>query len=378
MSAHSETAARLSTDVLDHPWLLAEARRLGGAGDAYGYLRARRFLDQAVQTGPGDGSGLLDYEQAATYLDAKGQGEDAQLVRELGRLTPRLADAAHRWLHRYSGRAETPGQRESRLALAGGAGRAWDEPYAGIDGMLYTPGVCQFWRQVAPAVLVESRVSMELIAGFESVDAARRWVRDDRCAADLRPLTPPPGVWHPRVVQEEHILSALLRRPAELDEVVEWLPATTFTADVRYEIFVAIHSSRHATGDSIAAEFGRPGTDLITSQTLLRLAWTPDWDKLCLGGPGTPLATLYLHRLASTDIPAATAARAARRLAVEDATAALAWGQHTITHPAPAPVRGRQARHPRAGRAGVASPDPASLAPPPPVPRHGPSPIPRL
>lgn len=262
--------------------------------------------------------------------------------------------------------------------MAGGAGRSWDEPYTGIDGMLYTPGTCQFWQEAVPAVLAEGRVTQELITGFESIDEARRWVRDDRCSADLRPLTAPPGVWQPRVVQEESILSALLRRPTELDEVIQRLPATTFTADVRYEIFVAIQGARHATRDNIAAEFGSLSIDLITSQTLRRLAWSPDWSNPLLGGPGTPLATVYLHRLASTNVPAATAAHAASWLAAEDATAALAAGQHTSTHPAPAPARGRPVLHPRAGRAEVASPDPARLVLPPPVPPYGPSPTLRL
>ncbi len=378
MSAYSETVARLSIAALDDMWLLAEAMRVGSAGGEDGYLQARRLLDQAVQSGAEDRSQMLSYEEAAAYLEAKGRQEQARFVRELDRLTPRLTDATHQWLHRYSSRAETAGQREDRLAVAGGAGRFWDEPYAGIDGLLYTPGVCQFWRQAVPAVLVESRVTLELMTGFESVKQARRWIRDDRCAADLRPLAAPPGVWQSRVVQEEHILSALLRRPSELGEVIEWMPATTFTADVRYEIFAAIHSSQHATGDSMTAEFGTPGIDLITSRTLRRLAWTPDWDNPRLGGPGTPLATVYLHRLASTDITAATAARAARRLTAEDATAALASGQRTITHPAPAPVPGRQVLRPRTGRAEVVSTDLARLALPPPSPPCGHGPIPRL
>jgi hypothetical protein len=378
VATYYEPPARLTVAMLDDPDLLAEAHRIGGSGRQDGYLRAARFLEQAFRERGQHGHGSLSYEQAAAYLDEGERHEQARFVRDLAGIAPRLADAAQQWLHRYSSRAETSSQREARLALAGGAGRSWDEPYAGIDGTLYTPGVCQFWRQAVPAVLVESRVTLELITGFESVDAARHWVRDDRCAMDLRSLAPPPGVWQPRVVQEEHILSALLRRPGELGEVIEWLPATTFTADIRYEIFAAIYINQHATDDSIAAEFGRPGIDLITSQTLRRLAWTPDWDNPRLGGPGTPMATVYLHRLASTDITIGTAARAARRLAAEDATAALASGQRTITHPAPAPVLGRQVLHPQAGRAEVVSPDPARLALPPPSPSCGRGPIPRL
>lgn len=149
--------------VLDDPRLLAEARRLGRAGDAEGSLRARRFLDQAVQAAAEDRSPLLSYEDAATYLEATKRHEKARFVRELDRLTPRLTEAAHQWLHRYSGRAESARQREGRLAVAGGAGSSWDVPYAGIDGMLYRPGVCQFRQQAAPAALAESRVTRELV-----------------------------------------------------------------------------------------------------------------------------------------------------------------------------------------------------------------------
>jgi hypothetical protein len=377
MSAYGATAEQLSRAVLDDPHLLAEARRIGGTGSAAGRLRARRLLDQAAQADPRGGAQLLTYEQAATYLGEKGRHEDAELVRDLARLTPRLADATQQWLHRYSSRAETARQRDDRLALVGGAGRSWDEPYAGIDGMLYTPGVCDFRQQGVPVVLAESRGTRELITGFESVDAARRWVRDDRCNSDLHPLSPP-GVWQSRVVQEEHILSALLRGPTELEEVVEWLPAATFTADVRYEIFAALYGSRHATNDSMVAEFGHPGIDLITSQTLRRLAWTPDWDNPLLGGPGTPLAIDYLNRLASTNVTASTAARAARHLAAEDAKAALAAGQRKITKPTPAPVLGGSAHRPLARRTEVVAADRVRPALPPPLRSGGRGPFPRL
>jgi hypothetical protein len=377
VATYYEPPAWLTVAVLDDPDLLAEAHRIGGSGRQDGYLRAARFLEQAFRDRGQHGHGSLSYEQAAAYLDEGGRHEQARFVRDLAGIAPRLADAAQQWLHRYSSRAETASQREARLALAGGAGRSWDEPYAGIDGMLYRPGVCQFRRQAAPAVLAESQVTLELITGFESIDAARRWVRDDRCNSDLHPLTPPPGAWQPRVVQEEHILSALLRRPSELSEVVEWLPATTFTADVRYEIFAAIYSSRHATDDSMVAEFGHPGIDLITSQTLRRLAWTPDWDNPLLGGPGTPLAIDYLNRLASTDVAAATAAHAARHLAAEDAKAALAAGRRTITKPAPAPARGRAVHSPGPAHAAGVAPDPFRMIPPP-SPSHGRGQLPRL
>lgn len=376
--AYRETDARLSVAVLDDPGLLAEARRVAGAGSELGYLRARRLLEQAASAGAEHASRFLKYQDAIAYLEEKGQHEQAGFIRELDRLTPRIVDTAQQWLWRYSGHADTARELADRLALVGGAETSWDAPYAGIDGMLYRPGVCQFGQQALPVVLAESRVTRQLITGFGSIEAARRWVRDDRCNPDLHPLTPPPGVRQPRIVQEEQILSALLRRPSELGEVVEWLPATTFTADVRYEIFAAMYSSRHATDDSMVVAFGHHGIDLITSQTLRRLAWTPDWDNPLLDGPGTPLATVYLHRLALTDISVATAARAARRLAAEDAAAVLAAGQRTPTHPASEPVRGRYVRRPVPRRTEVISADAIRLAAPPPSPSRGRGPIPRL
>jgi hypothetical protein len=364
MPASYELPAGLTAAMLDDMDLLNQARRIHGAGDEHACLRARRFLDQALQARNEYWPEHLTYEQAAVRLYAAGRHQHAQLVRDLTGITPRLADAAERWLHRYTGRAETAGQREDRLAVAS-AGASWDEPYAGIDGMLYSPGTCRFWRHDVPVVLAHGRGALELISGFETVSEARRWVRDDRCAADLRPLAPPPGVWESRIVQEEHILSALLRRPGELSEVAEWLPATAFTADARYEIFAAIYASRHTVRDSIADEFGGPGIDVITSDVLRRLAWSPDWDNPRLGGPGTPLANVYLHRLASTDITAGTAARAARRLAAEDAEALLAGGVISITHPPEAAAAEVLARRPKALPPALTHPVAGLIAQPP-------------
>jgi len=345
MAAYHEPGDPSVLAVLDDHAVLAEARRIYGDGGDDACLRARRFLDRTLQERTLHWRAQLSCGQVAVYLEMKGRREQARFFGELDCVTPRLAEVAHQWRHRYLTRGETLAQKQDRLILAAAREVIWDEPYVGIDGMAYTVGTSRFWNRGQPVVVAESRAAVEIITSFQSAGAAHNWIRDDRCAADLRRLTSPPGVFTPRVTAEEQILSALLERPGELTEVAEWLPAHAFTADIRYEIFAAINLARRDRHDSITRAFGGPPIDAITKETLRRLAWSPDWDNPCLGGPGTPLASVYLHRLASTPVTAAAAVQAACLLAADDASAQIAAGLPAITHPPGPAHRGGVVAH---------------------------------
>ncbi|HEY1915857.1 MAG TPA: hypothetical protein VGH27_09805 [Streptosporangiaceae bacterium] len=356
MSGQPELLAPVSQALLDDPRALAEAARIARAGDRAAILRARRYLDQLLTGDTEHPSPQLSYQHAIAHLEKHARHAQAQLLHDLAQLEPVLADTARRWQDRYAERPATTAEREDHRAAATAVWTVQDEPYAGIDGVLYTPGLLRSWGQDAPVVLAQSRATTELITGFASLDAARGWVRDDRCAAEPRPLAAPSQARQSRVSGEEHVLAGLLRHPAQLGEVAEWLPATTFTVDVRYEIFAAIITSRHASNDSLMRAFGVPGIDQITCETLTRLAASPDWDNPLLGGPATPLATAYLHRLATTPVSAGAAAQAAYRLATADGHALLDTRRRPATALRPA------AATPAPGRVSSAQPAAPSVA----------------
>jgi hypothetical protein len=324
MASGNDPAALLTPGTLTDPSLLAQALRIYRSGDADACLRARRFLDAAARNTGEPSAESMTYAQATARLDAAGQPRHAEFLRELTRITPALAEAAQQWRHRYNGRPglhheDDDGHRQS--------GASWDEPYAGLDGMLYTPGLCHVCGYDLPVVRVHGRGARELITGFGSLDAALDWVRDDRCTTQPRPFTPPPGRLLPRVMQEERILSALLTRPGHLPGCFDWLPATTFTTDLRYEIFAALDHTHHSPLNKIACDPGHPNIGQITRETLRRLAWSPDWDNPHLGGPGTPLATAYLHRLTLTTVTTQEAARTAKNLIWQDGGPTLDQGE---------------------------------------------------
>jgi hypothetical protein len=377
MTGRQDLIAPVSLAMLTQVHDLDKAGSLARSGDPVSILRARRYLDQILAMQSGHPSPRVSYRYAIAQLEQQARPGLAQLVRELASLEPVLAGTARQWRHRYTGRAASTAERDDRRAVITADWAVRDEQYAGLDGLLYTPGVCRFWGQDVPVVLARSRGMVELITGFASLAAARGWVRDDRCAAEPRPLAPPPGCWPPRITREEHVLAGLLHHPGPLSEVAGWLPASTFTADVRYEIFAAIIACRRAPADSITRAFGTPGIDQITHEMLTRLAGSPDWDNPRLGGPGTPLATAYLHRLASTSITAGTAARAAQRLIMADSCALLEAQARASAAPQPA-----AAAPPQAPAAGALPITPAISQSAcwillPPIPGQPPGPVPQ-
>jgi hypothetical protein len=288
-------------------------------------------------------------------------------------ITPELAEAAQSWRHRYDGR---PGLHQQGEDAHRQPGADWGEPYAGLDGMLYTPHLTHVQGHDFVAVHVWGRGAREVIDGFRTLDDAHDWVRDERCAIDSRPFAPPPGQLLPRLMQEERILSALLRRPEQLRNCLERLPATTFTTDLRYEIFAALYHIHHSPPDSIARAFGRPGIDQITWETLRRLAWSPDWDNPRLGGPGTPLASAYLHRLALTDVTAEETEQIAKTLTYRDRAPAPDEDRaHGYDVP---PKVGAPARARRLASYPAAQPTPATLLAPSPTRQPQPGLTPRM
>jgi hypothetical protein len=377
MTGPQDLLAPVSLAMLTQVHDLDKAERLARSRDPASMLRARRYLDQILATESGHPSPRVSYRRAIADLEQQARPGLAGFVRELARLEPVLADTTRRWQDRYSGRALTAAERDDHRAVTTADWVVWDEPYAGIDGMLYTPGLCRFWGQDVPVVLARSRSTVELIDGFTSLEAARGWVRGDRCAADPGPLVPPPGCQSPRITRDEHVLAGLLRCPGELSEVAALLPALTFTADVRYDIFTAILASRQGPPDVITRAFGGPGIDQITRETLTRLAGSPDWDNPRLGGPGTPLATAYLHRLASTPITAGTAARAAQRLIIADSCALLEAHARAPAAPQPAAKAPPQAPAAGASPATPAITQSACWILLPPIPRQPPGPVPQ-
>ena len=286
----------LTSEVRMDPFLLEDARRACAdrGGGENGYLAARRLLDQRLRRmvhWPAE----QDYAQLAGDLAAEGREEDATLLRQVAATGGLLTEAQARWNTRYAARAETADDLDARRLIDAGLIDFDPEgPYPGIDGSLYWPGYTSLeagQRQV-PVVLVAGRGMRQLVTGFDDQAAVARWLHD-RGPMASGPLTQPDVPSLPRALLEEHILARMLYRPGDLPGAMASLPATTFTADVRYDIYAAIITLARSGQPwdlwHVAAELGR------------RMDWVPDWALPCYGGQGGPWAQAYLRRLTSTE-----------------------------------------------------------------------------
>ena len=147
------------------------------------------------------------------------------------------------WRRRYSGRAPT--QREVHARRYVGRGLAvWDPdgPFPGIDGARYAPGgldVDQGFPEPLPVVLVTTRAMSEVITGWSGFAEMLSWVAS-RGTTGTGELDPPAAAASARCVQEEFILAYALRNPADLPAIARYLPAGTFTSDIRYDLFAVM------------------------------------------------------------------------------------------------------------------------------------------
>jgi len=233
------------------------------------------------------------------------------------------------WKQRYSSRARTPGQEHARQYVDGGfvvfdpAG-----PYPGIDGSVYHPGGLdedKGFLAPLPVLLVTSRGMAEILAGWASWQQMLGWVAS-RGTTGTGELQAPPAAVSARCAREDTVLAYALRSHADAAAITQYLPADTFTSDVRFEVYAAIadvmHSGQNATRDRVAAA-------LREREVLI----PPRQRQEHYGGAGLPWAQAYLRRLDQSWVQAADARSAAASLRSEDrqALARQAAAQQQVT-----------------------------------------------
>ena len=218
-----------------------------------------------------------------------------------------------------------------------------------------------------PVVLVAGRGMRQLVTGFDDQAAAARWLHD-RGPMASGPLTPPEVPSLRRALLEEHILARMLYRPGDLPGAMAALPATTFTADVRYDIYAAIitvaRSGQPWDLRHVAAELGR------------RMDWVLDWALPRYGGQDAPWAQAYLRRLTDTE----PVSYAEPRLLADDTRPQLRSEGPEAGVQRPAGTVRRRWEMPGNDRRPEHTPDDTpEIWRPPPEPRPGPeSPAPRI
>ncbi len=221
--------------------------------------------------------------------------------------------AAAQWRRRYEARAATQREEHARRYLDQGlAVFDPDGPYPGVDGSRYHPGVLdedKGYPQL-PVLLITSRGSTELIAGWDSYPQMRAWIAT-RGTTGSGDLTTPPVVRAARSTLEEAVLAHVLATPSDLPAIAAYLPADTFTSDVRYDIYAAILDLHHTGATPYS---GRVGTALDARAALIPARYRHEH----YGGPGLPWAHAYLRRLDQTQVDLGTARSAATSLRSED------------------------------------------------------------
>jgi hypothetical protein len=238
---------------------------------------------------------------------------------------------AAQWRRRYEGRAATRREQHARRYVEDGlVVFDPDGSYPGVDGSRYHPGVLDEDKGLPqlPVLLITSRGSAELIAGWDNYQQMRSWVasRGNTGSGDL---TTPPVVKAARSTLEEAILAHALAAPSDLPAITAYLPAGTFTSDVRYDIYAAmldlVHAGATAYPDRVAAALDG------------RAALIPARHRHeHYGGSGLPWAHAYLRRLDQTQVDLGTARSAAASLRAEDRQAAArhAVGRQVVVGPA--------------------------------------------
>jgi hypothetical protein len=226
-------------------------------------------------------------------------------------------DAATQWRQRYEGRAVTRGEEHARRYVDDGlAVFDPDGPYPGVDGSRYHPGVLDEDKGLPqlPVLLITSRGSADLMAGWDNYQQMRAWVAS-RGNTGSGGLVAPPAGRAGRGTLEEAVLAHVLGRPSDLPAIAAYLPADTFTSDVRYDIYAAMLDLAHA---GAVAYPGRVAAALADRAALV----PPRHRHEHYGGPGLSWAHAYLRRLDQTQVDLGSARSAAASLRTEDRQAA--------------------------------------------------------
>jgi hypothetical protein len=227
------------------------------------------------------------------------------------------AGAAAQWRRRYEGRTVTWREEHARRYVDDGlAVFDPDGPYPGVDGSRYHPGVLDEDKGFPqlPVLLITSRGSAELVAGWDSYQQMRAWVAS-RGTTGSGDLAAPPVVRSARSALEEAVLAYALGRPSDLPAIAAYLSADTFTSDVRYDIYAAMLDLAHAGATAYP--------DRVAAALDERAAHVPARHRHeHYGGPGLPWAHAYLRRLDQTQVDLGTARSAAASLRSEDRQAA--------------------------------------------------------
>lgn len=277
-------------------------------GGPEGDLAARRVLDAELRASSGWPTGN-DYLTAAADYDRAGREEDAEFLRRIAG-TDRAIDTARTWWNlRYQDRPRTPAD-ELIASIRQGSLIEFDPagPYLGIDGASYEPGVLPVGTALEPVLVVSGRGGSEIVTGWPDYAAMSEWIAT-RGTTATGPLTPPPERRDCRIWQEDQILARLVTSPSDAPLIAATVPPSTFTTDVRYDIYQAIIQVRdHGSSahEDIGTEFAR------------RMTAVPAHGLAHYGGAAAPFARAYLARLAETTVDRDTARSVASILVQED------------------------------------------------------------
>ena len=222
-------------------------------------------------------------------------------------------DGGTPWRRRYALRAPTLRDQHAKRYVDGGlVVLDPDGPYPGVDGSCYHPGGLDENKGFPPlpVVLVASRGMAEVLAGWGNFREMLGWVAG-RGTTGTGELEKTPAAASARCVLEDTILAYALGRPADLAAVATYLPADTFTSDVRYDVYAAmlevVHSGQRASPDRVAVALAERAAAIPSRH------WQDHY-----GGRGLPWAQAYLRRLVQTLVAAEDARSAAASLRSED------------------------------------------------------------
>jgi hypothetical protein len=292
----------------------------GGGED--GVLAARRVLVTVLRVTAG-WPRAEDFFRLADGFTQRGDPGMARLLCQVADAGHLLEAAAREWGTRYDDRTTTPQQDlASWLTKRGRIDCDPNGPGLGIDGAYYQAGVVTTPRGNQPVVLVTSRGMHEIIRGWDSYEQMRGWIAS-RGSTGGGDLTPPAAAQSSRMVREERVLAHLLYHRRTMPEITRFLPAVTFTNDVRYDLYAALVT---------AARRDAPCTDAAVWQEFTRrLTRVPVAALAGYGGPAGYTADLYRCRLIDTPVSHDEAVTAAISLRDEDRHAVRTRACNDIT-----------------------------------------------
>lgn len=148
-----------------------------------------------------------------------------------------------------------------------------------------------------------------MIRGWASEEQMLEWV-EARTTTDPGPLAAPPSPVLPRTWGEDMVLAWLLHRPEKIAVTQALLPPSTFTTDVRYEVYWALRE--------LTATPGACTPDVIAEAIRYQLTCVPDGEMVHYGGAGAPFVDQYLARLEQTYVSGNQARAAISALQAQD------------------------------------------------------------